>query len=113
MSATPFVTSSKINLGEVHKIDFGYVAKFFIVRNTSPDGVLSISFTENGLKPENSNYFFLSGTESFSADMRTDRLFISGSGGSSVNYTVIGGLTLIPGKNLTRITGSNGFPGVG
>ena len=113
ISATPFVTSSTVSLGEVRKIDFGFVSRFFVVRNTSDTATLAVAFTENGLKPKNSNYFILSGSESFAADMRTDRIFVSGSSGASCNFTVIGGLTLIPSKNLTIITGSNGFPGVG
>jgi hypothetical protein len=113
IAATPFVTSSTISLGQVKEINFGYVSRFLIVRNTSPSGVISVSFTENGLKPSNSNYLFLSGSESFSGDLRTDRLYISGSGGASCNFTVVGGLTTIPSRNLTAITGSNGFPGVG
>jgi hypothetical protein len=113
ISATPFVTSSTVSLGEVKRIEFGFVSRFFIVKNTSDASTLAVAFTENGLKPQNSNYFILSGSESFAADMRTDRLYISGSGGSSCNFTVIGGLTLIPSKHLTTITGSNGFPGVG
>ena len=72
ISATPFVTSSVLALGEVREIEFGTVSRFFVVRNTSADSVLAVGFTENGLKPENSNYFILSGSESFSADLRTE-----------------------------------------
>jgi len=113
ISATPYVTSSQVALGDVHEIDFGYVARFIIVRNTSPSGSnIAVAFTENGLLPSNSNYFILNGTESFSADMRVDRLFISGSAGTPT-YTVIGGLTFIPSRNFVTITGSNGYGGVG
>jgi len=113
ISATPFVTSSTVSLGEVKEITFDYVSRFVILRNLTPDSVLSVAFTRNGLKPANSNYFILSGSESFSADLRTDRLFFSGSGGASVNFTLMCGLTTIPSRNMTPITGSNGFPGVG
>ena len=112
IAATPFVTSSTISLGEIKEINFGYVSRFLVIRNTSPSGVISVAFTENGLKPSNSNYLFLSGSESFSGDLRADRLYLSGSSGTC-NFTVVGGLTTIPSKNLTVITGSNGFPGVG
>ena len=113
ISATPFVTSSIVSLGEIKEIDYGFVSRFVIVRNTSTDGVLAVAFTENGLKPQNSNYFILSGSEAFSGDLRTDRLFVSGSGGSSTTFSVVCGLTTIPSRNLTPITGSNGFTGVG
>lgn len=112
ISASPFVTSSYVGLGEVKEIQFGYISRFLVVRNTSPSGVISIGFTRNGLLPQNSNYFFLSGSESFSGDFRSDRLFISGSEGTC-NFTIVSGLTTIPAKMLTTITGSNGFPGVG
>lgn len=113
ISATPFVTSSTVNLGETKEIQFGYVSKFLVIRNTSATSVLAVAFTQNGLKPSNSNYFILSGSESFSGDLRTDRIFVSGSGGSSTGFSVVAGLTTIPSKNLTPITGSVGFTGVG
>lgn len=113
VSATPFVTSSTVNLGETKEIQFGYVSKFLVIRNTSATSVLAVAFTQNGLKPSNSNYFILSGSESFSGDLRTDRIFVSGSGGSSTGFSVVAGLTTIPSKNLTPITGSVGFTGVG
>lgn len=113
ISATPFVTSSTVALGETKRIDFGYVSKFIVLRNTSAGGVLSVAFTENGLKSANSNYFILSGSESFSADLRTDRIFLSGSSGASTSFSIVCGLTTIPSKNLTPLTGSFGFPGVG
>lgn len=113
ISATPFVTSSNVALGEIKEVSFGYVTRFFIVRNTTPSSVIAVAFTENGLQPQNSNYFLLSGSESFSADLRTDRLFISGSGGATANFTVVSGLTFIKSRDMTPITGSNGFPGVG
>lgn len=112
ISASPFVTSSYVTLGEVKRIEFGYISRFLVIRNTSPSGVISIGFTKNGLLPQNSNYLFLSGSESFSGDFRTDRLFVSGSEGNC-NFTIVAGLTTIPSKMLTPITGSNGFPGVG
>ena len=113
VSASPFVTSSIVALGEIKEIDFGYVSKFIVIRNTSENSVLAVAFTENGLKPSNSNYFILSGSESFSGDLRSDRIFLSGSGGTETGFSVVCGLTTIPSRNLTPITGSFGFTGVG
>lgn len=113
ISATPFVTSSTISLGQIKEIQFGYVTRFISVTNTSPSTVLSVAFTENGLRPTASNYFFLSGSQEFHADLRTDRIFLSGSGGATCNFTLVCGLTMIPSRNMTPITGSNGFTGVG
>lgn len=113
ISATPFVTSSVLTLGETREITFGYVSRFLVIRNLTASTAMAVAFTENGFKPSNSNYFILSGSESFSADLRTDRLFLSGAVGASCQFTVLGGLTTIPSKYMTPITGSNGFPGVG
>lgn len=114
ISATPFVTSSQVSLGQIEQIEFGSVTKFFTIRNTgASSNVISVAFTERGFLPENSNYFFLSGSESFSSELRTDRIFLSGSSGASTTFTLIAGLTQISPRNFLLITGSNGFSGVG
>ena len=113
VSATPFVTSSNVTFGQTKYIDFGYVSRFITIKNTGPStSVMSIAFTENGLKPLSSNYFFLSGSEAFSGELRSTGLYLSGSSGTS-NFTVVAGLTAIPSKNMLLLTGSNGFTGVG
>ena len=113
MSATPFVTSSNVTLGQVKEISFPTVTKFFTLRNTSAStSVMAIGFTENSFKAANSNYFVLSGSESFSGEIRTDRLFLSGTVSTS-NFSLVAGLTNIPTKNFQVITASNGFSGVG
>lgn len=113
ISAVPFVTSSNITLGQVKEIDFNLVTRFLVIRNTgAASSVLSVAFTENGLKPANSNYFYLSGSESFSAEIRTDKIFLSGSAGSPM-FTVVAGLTYVPVRNFLTLTGSNGYQGVG
>lgn len=113
VSATPFVTSSNITLGQTKYINFESVSRFITVKNTGPStSVLSVGFTENGLKPANSNYFFLSGSEAFSGELRATGLYLSGSAGTAL-FTVVAGLTAIPSKNAIILTGSNGFPGVG
>ena len=113
ISAVPFVTSSNITLGQVKEIDFNLVTRFLVIRNTgAASSVLSVAFTENGLKPANSNYFYLSGSESFSAEIRVDRVFLSGSSGTS-SFTVLAGMTTIPVSNFLLVTGSNGYTGVG
>ena len=114
MSASPWVTSSQVSLGSTVQLDFPFATRFLIVQNTGASNTaLAVGFTQNGLKTANSNYFILSGSESFSGELRTDRIFISGSGGTTNNFTLLAGLTFIPSKMLTTITGSNGFSGVG
>lgn len=113
VSATPFVTSSNITLGQIKYIDFQSVSRFITVKNTGAStSVMAVGFTENGLKPVNSNCFFLSGSEAFSGELRATGLYLSGSTGTSL-FTVVAGLTSIPAKNAILLTGSNGFPGVG
>jgi hypothetical protein len=114
MSASPYVTSSFILNGQIHEVQFGCVTKFFTVMSTgtTSEGI-AVAFTRLGLTPQNSNFFKLSGSNSYTAEIRTDRLFISGSSGTSSTYTVIAGLTPIPESKFLMITGSNGFIGVG
>jgi hypothetical protein len=114
ISATPFVTSSNVDLGAIKEIVFPQITRFITIKNTSAiSNVISVAFTSAGLTPSNSNYFVLSGSDSFSGELRTDRIFISGSNGSSTGFTLLAGLTFIPSRMLTQITGSNGFSGVG
>jgi len=113
ISATPFVTSSTITLGEIKEINFGYVSRFFSVKNTSPGTVISVGFSTNGLKPKNSNFFFLSGSQDSGAlELRADKIFISGSSGNSI-FTITAGLTTIASKFATPLTSSMGFTGIG
>jgi hypothetical protein len=113
MSATPFVTSSNVTLGQTKEIAFGNVTRFLIVKNTGASStMLAVGFTQNGLKPANSNYFLLSGSEAFSAELRVDRVFISGSAGAP-NFTVVAGLTGVDPSRFLLVTSSNGFNGVG
>lgn len=112
ISATPFVTSSVVNLGQTVGIEFGNIANFVVIKNTLAGSVLSVGFTENGLKTANANYFNLAGDESFSANFRVDRIFLSGSTGNPT-YTVVAGLTGIPMNQLLPVTASNGYRGVG
>lgn len=114
ISATPFVTSSTVTLGSTKQLVFPQITRFVTIKNTSASSnTIAVSFTAAGLLPANSNYFTLSGSESFSGELRTDRIFISGSTGATNAFTVVAGLTFIPSTMLTPITGSNGFQGVG
>ncbi len=111
ISATPFVTSSNITLGAVKAINFPQVTRFITLKNTGPStSVLAAAFTANGFNT--SNYFFLSGSEAFSAELRTNSLFLSGSA-DAPTFTLIAGLTYIPANAMLTLTGSNGIQGVG
>lgn len=113
MSSTPFLTASNVTQGQVKEIPFQTVSRFFTLKNVSAStSVMAVGFTENGFKVANANYFLLSGSESFSGEFKTDRLFLSGVAGTS-NFNLIAGLTNIPKQNFQVITASNGFSGVG
>lgn len=113
MSAMPWVTSSQVTLGQTNQHKFGSVSKFVRITNNSPaTSVLAVGFTQNGLLSSNNNFFVISGTNSVTLDVRTDRLFISGNSGTS-NYSLMVGLTSIQTKDFLLVTGSNGFTGVG
>lgn len=114
MSALPFVTSSVISLGEVHRYDFPYVTRFIDVCNlgSGPTDAIAIGFTENGVL-RTKNYVTLKVGMTVNEEVRTTSLFISCSAGTNVDYQMFCGLTTIPVRNFLPLTGSNGHPGVG
>ena len=113
ISPVPFVISSTLTLGETKSYNFDFVTKSIFVQNTAPaSSVISVGFTENGMKSSNANYLVLSGGQSFTHDIRTSAVFVSGSAGSPT-FTLLAGLTNIPVKNFLTVTASNGYSGVG
>lgn len=82
------------------EISFPLVTKSVIVKNTSPSGDLRVGFSENGVT--NSNYFILSGGESFAADLRVSKLFLLSDSGTPKTASVIVGLTNIPASDLAN-----------
>lgn len=114
MSSMPYVTSSNIALGATKEFGFSYVTRFVKVKNTgAAANVVAVSFTQNGLSTGNSNFFILSGSEELNCEIRTNRVFISGSNGALTTFSLLAGLTGIPASNFLTVTGSNGFAGVG
>jgi hypothetical protein len=117
ISATPWVTSSNVVQGAITEVTFSHVSRFFVIKNNgSATSAIAVGFTRTGLAAPYNNYFILSGSESFSADLRVSRIFISGSGGGTVPYTIIAGLTNISAidqRFFLPVTSSNGFAGVG
>ena len=113
LSAVPFLTASNVTLGQIKEISFQSVSRFFTVKNVgASNSILAVAFTELGLKPVNANYFILSGSESYTGEMKVDRLFLSGVAGTS-NFNLIAGLTHIPKQSFLVVTASNGFGSVG
>jgi hypothetical protein len=114
-SSVPYVTSSLISTGEIHEITFPQVTRFFNIQNigSAVSDEIAVGFTLNGLLPVNSNYFTIGQGVSFRDEIRTTRLFISCSSGTSMRYQIVAGLTNIPSNQFLLITGSNGHSGVG
>lgn len=109
-SGLPFVTSSTLSLGAITEVAFQRVTSFVTVRNASTGSeVLAVGFTRNGVI--GSNNFKLNSGESFSADLRLYTVWLSGSVGSTINFTVLAGLTSIPTERLPPITGSTNVSG--
>lgn len=115
ISAQPYVSSSVISDGEIHRYDFPFVTRFIDVCNRGADGgdKIAIGFTENGLDPVVANYVTLDQGASVNEEIRTTTLFISCSAGTNVDYQIFCGLTTIPAKNFLILTASNGYQGVG
>lgn len=91
-SALPFVTSSIINIGEVHRHEFPYVTRFIDVlnRGAGPGDTIALGFTENGIL-NTGNYISLDRGASVNEEIRTTVLFVSCSAGTNVNYQLFCG----------------------
>ena len=115
VSALPYLSSSIISQGQIHKYEFPFVTKFVNIVNRGSVGSdkICISFTERGLQKTVGNYITLDQGDTVSHEVRTTQLYVSCSVGSGVDYQVFCGLTTIPSKNFLILTGSNGHPGVG
>lgn len=113
ISSLPYLSSSLISLGEIHRYDFPFVTRFINVvnRGSNSGDKLALAFTENGFRT--GNYITIDQGVSVDQEVRTTALFISGSSGTSIDYQLFCGLTTIPAKNFLTLTGSNGHPGVG
>jgi len=113
ISSSPWLTSSQISLGQIQELTFPQVTRFINVQNIGTNSIhkIALAFTSAGFTT--GNFFTLTQSSSFREEIRTDRLFISGSSGMNVNFQVAVGLTGIPARQFLTITGSNGFQGVG
>lgn len=115
VSALPYLSSSIITQGQVHRYEFPFVTKFVNVvnRGSLSTDKICISFTERGLQKNVGNYITLDQGDTVAHEVRTTHLFVSCSAGTAVDYQIFCGLTTIPAKNFLILTGSNGHPGVG
>lgn len=114
LSSVPYLSSSIISAGEIHRYEFPFITRFIGVTNRgNGSDTICVSFTENGLSPSVGNFVSLDKGMSLNAEVRTTTLFVSCSAGVSASYNLFCGLTMIPAKNFLVLTGSNGYEGVG
>lgn len=115
ISALPYVTSSVISVGEIHRYDFAYVTRFIDIvnRGNGPNDTIALGFTENGIKSNVGNYISIDRNASVNEEIRTTVLFVSCSVGTNVNYQLFCGLTTVPANNFMTLSASNGHSGVG
>lgn len=115
ISALPYVTSSVISVGEIHRYDFPYVTRFIDVvnRGTGPKDTIAIGFTENGIKASVGNFVSIDRNASVNEEIRTTVLIVSCSAGTNVDYQLFCGLTTVPADNFMVLSASNGHSGVG
>ena len=113
ISPLPYLTSSLISNGSVQKHSFPYVTNFIDVANRGSVGTdkIAVAFTRNGFRT--GNFVTLDQGDTVHHGIRCSTLYVSCSAGSSVDYQLFCGLTTIPVRNFTLLTGSNGHPGVG
>lgn len=115
-SSLPYLTSSNVSLGGLTEISFQNITKFVIVKNASTGSeVLALGVTRNGVI--GSNKILLNAGESFTADWKLTSLWLSGSSGATVSFSVAAGLSGLDASRVPPITGSahssGSYQGVG
>jgi hypothetical protein len=95
VSAIPWVTSSVISSG-ITQFNFPSITQFITVSNVSGSN-LRLGFTQNGII--GNNYYTVTTSSLFSANLRITSLFLSSSGNNSVNISA--GLTTVQSKFFT------------
>lgn len=114
VSGIPWVSSSlavPASGSTVLEISFPQVSKSIIVKNVSTGSVqMRVGFSENGVK-NSSNFFILSGGESFAADLKVTKVYLMSNNGTALTASVIAGLTNIPATEL--VNNWSGSVGVG
>lgn len=101
-SGLPFVTGSSVTTSSV-RIDFPKVTRAITVRNLSNSPFLYIGFTANGVT--GSNRYSIPAGEAERFEIRCKNIFLMSDTGT-VNYCLIGELTLIDADQMPTLTGS-------
>ncbi len=104
ISAIPFVTSSLDTFSGTLEISFPMIARFFEIKNTG-ENEMAFGFSQNGVL--GSNKFILKKDETYSGEIRTTKIFLSGSSGGT-KFSLIAGLTNISARFGSDMSGSLG-----
>jgi hypothetical protein len=103
-SGLPYVTASSATTTPV-KITFPYVTKFITIRAA---GALDIGFTSTGTAAE--NHYSMASGEYLTFDIRVKEIYLKKpSGGGSVGFSLLAGLTGILTASIPTLTGSFTF----
>ena len=138
-SGIPFVTSSTghaLDNSTIVQVHFPYVTRWVVVRAIG-EGDLRVGFTENGVNGplnddfgfnvtgSNANYFLLAGTGSHTTtafgfgnvlgpvELKCTDVFLRGESTTKTGFSLMAGYTNIPEDQFLKLTGSNGFSGMG
>ena len=113
VSGRPWVSSSlavPVSGSTTLEIAFPQVTKSLIIKNVSTGSVqMRVGFSDNGVK--GTNFFILSGGESFAADLKVTRIYLMSNNGTALTASVVAGLTNIDALELTN--NWSGSAGVG
>lgn len=102
VSALPFVTSSLVPANSTVEVEFSNITRFFTIKNAGENS-MSFGFTENGVL--GTNKFPLAKGETYIGEIRTTRLWLSGSS-QETTCAIVAGLTNIPARFASPLTGS-------
>jgi len=103
-SGLPYVTASSATTTPV-KVTFPYITKFITIRAA---GALDIGFTSLGAAGD--NHYSMASGEYLTFDIRVKEIYLKKpSGGGSVSFSLLAGLTGIPTASIPTLTGSHTF----
>lgn len=103
-SGMPWVLTTTASINTPTQVVLPFVTKRLVVKNNST-GSLFFGFSVNGTTngPER---FVLLANEIIDLDVRVKEIFVMSSGSSVNEFSIYGGLTMIPATNMPALTGS-------
>lgn len=103
-SGLPYVTASSATTTPV-KISFPYITKFITIRSA---GALDVGFTNLGVSGV--NHYSMANGNFLTFEVRVKEIYLRNhTGGGTVDFHIIAGLTGIPTASIPTLTGSYAF----